>query len=103
MACFVLLCGLAPVALALSPRVGEPIAVLRLMPDVPVPAAIAEADVRLLWMSSGGHVVVLSAATPELIGALYRDGAFIVLAAAPMSGCSPEAVATSPLTGNRQP
>ncbi|WP_449410651.1 hypothetical protein [Methylobacterium komagatae] len=95
---FIVLCGLIPAAFALGPREGEPVAVIRLMPRAIVPKALAETDTPLLWMSAKGHVIVLPTATAQLLNDLYRDGAFLVLAAAPLNGCTPASPAKS-ITG----
>jgi hypothetical protein len=92
---FVLLSGLAPVVLALCPRPGEPVAVVTFVPDAPLPRAIAAAGGQILWMSTHGHVAVLHASRPDLVEALYRAGATLVLAASPLSGCLPTAAASS--------
>ena len=100
--CFIVLCGLGPVALSLSPRQDEPIVVLRLRPNELLPPAIANADARIVWMSARGHLLILSSAPPGLVSALYRDGATLVVAAAAVSGCLPRASATPFMTGIRQ-
>lgn len=97
-AVFVALCGLAPAALALRPREGEPIALVRLRPRTLVPDAVGNSDARVLWMSAQGHVLVLHASTPDLISALYRDDAALILAAAPLTSCLPRAGATPSIT-----
>ena len=95
---FASLCALAPVALALDPRPGRPIAVVTLMPDAPLPTAVAATEARILWMSSQGRIVILDAATPDLIAALYRGGATLVVSAALFAGCSPRpGASTSPI------
>ncbi|GLS55093.1 hypothetical protein GCM10007886_32770 [Methylobacterium gregans] len=82
-------CGLAPVALALAPRPGEPIAVLTLFPDAPIPKAVAASGASILWLSTGGHVAVLDASGRDAAADLRRAGAFLVLAAGPMGACLP--------------
>lgn len=86
--CLALLCGLAPAALALAPKAGEPVAVLALRPAAALAAAVA-AGTEILSMSAGGRVVVLRAATDDLAAALRRDPTILVLAAAPLAGCLP--------------
>lgn len=86
-AAFVALCGLAPVALAVTPRDGEPIAVLRPRPTSLVPQSVATHESAILWMSSLGHVVLLRASTPNLIRDLYHEDAALILAAAQLAGC----------------
>jgi hypothetical protein len=85
----VLFCGLAPVALALAPRPGEPVVVLTLRPDGSIPASVLASDAAILAASAEGHAVVLASASPGLVDELYRHGATLVLAAAPLSGCLP--------------
>lgn len=53
--------GLVPVALALAPRPGEPVALITLFPNTPVPEAVVGSGMPILWLSSGGHVAVLDA------------------------------------------
>ena len=96
---FAVLCGLAPAALALSPRSGEPVAVLTLFPDAVLPRAVTRTDARILWMSANGRVVVLHSSQPNLVSVLYRDGATLVLAASFLSGCMPSTSRTSSLSG----
>ena len=98
----ILLCGLGPATLSLSPRHDEPVAVLRLSPDELTPAAIAGVDVRILWMSPRGHILILSSAPPNLVWALYREGATLVVAATAVSGCLPKASASSSTIGTHQ-
>lgn len=85
----VLLCGLAPVALALAPRAGEPVVVLTFSPDAPLPASVLANDVPVLAASPGGHAVVLATSTPGLVRNLYERGATLVLAAEPLGACLP--------------
>jgi len=99
---FVVLCGLGPTSLSLSPRHDEPVAVLRLRPDGLLPVVVADAEARILWMSARGHLLILSSASPELVRALYREGATLVVAATAVSGCLPRASATPSMTGTRQ-
>ena len=82
-------CGLAPVALALAPRPGEPVAVLTLFPDGPVPKAVAASGASILWLSTGGHVAVLDAPGRDAAADLRRAGALLVLAAGPLGTCLP--------------
>lgn len=100
---FALICGLTPVALALSPRPGEPVAVLTLFPDAALPRSVASIDARILWMSAYGHVVILHLARPDLVGGLYRGGATLVLAASPLGGCLPSTPTSSPPRGDPHP
>ena len=99
---FIVLCGLGPAGLSLSPRHDEPVAVLRLRPDGLMPAAVANADARIVWMSARGHLLILSSASPGLVRALYGEGATLVVAATAVSGCLPHASATLSMTGTRQ-
>ena len=69
-------CGLAPVALAL-------------VPDAPIPQAVAASGASILWLSTGGHVAVLDASGGDAAADLRRAGAFIVLAAGPLGACLP--------------
>lgn len=96
---FIGLCGLGPVGLSLSPRENDPIAVLRLRPGAVLPAIVADSDVRILWMSARGHLLILSAAPPGFVQSLYREGATLVVAANAVSGCSPDAAAAPSPTG----
>ncbi|WP_244537544.1 hypothetical protein [Methylobacterium sp. yr596] len=96
-------CGLAPVALALAPRPGEPVAVLTLFPDAPVPKAVAASGVPILWLSPGGHVAVLDAAGRDAAADLRRTGALLILAAGPLGTCMPGFRLSSNLTGPTQP
>ncbi|GLS71290.1 hypothetical protein GCM10007890_33030 [Methylobacterium tardum] len=82
-------CGLAPVALALAPRPGEPVAVLTLFPDAPVPKAVAASGASILWLSTGGHVAVVDASRRDAAADLRRAGALLVLAAGPLGTCLP--------------
>lgn len=82
-------CGLAPVALALAPRPGEPVAVLTLFPDAPVPKAVAASGASILWLSTGGHVAVVDAPGHDAAADLRRAGALLVLAAGPLGTCLP--------------
>ena len=100
--CFIVLCALGPVSLALSPRQDEPVAVLRLRPSELLPEAVANADARIVWMSARGHLLILSSATPDLMSALYRDGASLIVAATAVSGCLPSSSATPFMTGMRR-
>lgn len=102
-AALVLGCGLAPVALALAPRPGEPVAVLTLFPDAPVPRAVATSQAPILWLSTGGHVAVLDAAGRDTAADLRRAGALLVLAAGPIGACLPGFRLPSTLTGTIQP
>ena len=95
----VAVCGLAPVALALAPRPGEPVAVLTLFPDAPVPKAVAASGASILWLSRGGHVVVLDAPGRDAAAVLRRAGALLVLAAGPLGACLPGNRPSPTLTG----
>ncbi|UYW31956.1 hypothetical protein [Methylorubrum extorquens] len=96
-------CGLAPTALALAPRPGEPVAVLTLFPDAPIPRAVAASGAPILWLSPGGHVAVLDAAGRDTDADLRRAGALLVLAAGPLGACLPGFRLSSHLTGRTQP
>ena len=96
---FILFCGMAPVALSLAPRPDQPVAVVTLMPDAPLPRAIVATDARVLWMSSQGRIVILSAASSSLVAELYRGGATLVIAAALFAGCGPNTPATTSRIG----
>lgn len=98
----VLVCGLTPAALALAPRPGEPVVVLTVLPDAPLPRAVAASDVPILWLSAGGHVAVLDGTKPGLITELRRSGA-VVLAAGPLGTCLPAMRRPVSLTGLPQP
>lgn len=93
-------CGLAPVALALAPRPGEPVAVLTLFPDAPIPKAVAASGASILWLSTGGHVAVLDASGRDAAADLRRAGAFLVLAAGPLGACFPGYRSPPILTGS---
>ena len=99
---FIVVCGLGPASLALSPRHDEPVAVLRLRPYELLPGVVASADARILWISARGHLLILSSASPDLVSALYRDGATLVVAATAVSGCLPRSSAIPSITGTRQ-
>ncbi|MDN3574274.1 hypothetical protein [Methylobacterium longum] len=99
----VLGCGLAPVALALAPRPGEPVAVVTLFPDAPVPKAVNASGAPILWLSSGGHVAVLEAAGRGTAADLRRAGALLVLAAGPLGACPPGFRLPSTLSGTTRP
>lgn len=99
----VAVCGLAPAALALAPRPGEPVAVLTLFPDAPIPRAVAASGAPILWLSPGGHVAVLDAAGRDTAADLHRAGALLVLAAGPLGACLPGFRHSSNLTGRTQP
>ncbi|WP_449410005.1 hypothetical protein [Methylobacterium komagatae] len=96
-------CGIAPAALALAPRPGEPVAILTLFPDAPVPRAVAATGATILWLSAGGRVAVVDAAGRDLAGDLRRAGAFLVLAAGPLGTCLPGLGRPSTLAGLPQP
>ncbi|APX86060.1 NADH dehydrogenase [Methylorubrum extorquens] len=96
-------CGLAPVALALAPRPGEPVAVVTLFPDGPVPKTVATSGAPILWLSRGGHVAVLGSDGRDVAADLRRAGAFLVLAAGPLGACLPGLRLPSTLTGPPQP
>jgi hypothetical protein len=96
-------CGLAPVALALTPRAGEPVAVFTPFPDAAVPRAVAATGAPILWLSSAGHVAVLDGTEPDLVAVLRRSGAVLVLAAGPLGPCLPGFRLPSTLAGTRQP
>lgn len=98
---FILFCGIAPVVLTLTPRPGEPVAVVTLMPDAALSAAIAVTDARIIWASSQGRIVILSAASSDLVATLYRGGATLVIAAALLAGCGPTTVSTTSPVGTR--
>lgn len=102
-AALILGCGLAPVALALAPRPGEPVAVLTLFPDAPVPRAVAASRAPILWLSTGGHVAILDAAGRDTAADLRRAGALLVLAAGPIGACLPGFRPPLTLTGTIQP
>ncbi len=95
-------CGLAPVALALAPRPGEPVAVLTPFPDAPVPRSVAASGAPILWLSPGGHVAVLGAVGRDGTSDLRRAGALLVLAAGPLGACLPGLRLPSILTGPPQ-
>lgn len=99
----VAVCGLAPVALALAPRPDEPVVVLTLLPDAPVPKAVAASGAPILWLSSGGRVAVLNARGRDTADELRRHGAVLVLAAGPLGSCLPGFQPTPILTGPPQP
>ncbi|KZB98963.1 hypothetical protein AU375_04766 [Methylobacterium radiotolerans] len=96
-------CGLAPVALALAPRPGEPVAIITLFPDGPVPKAVATAAAPILWLSAGGHVAVVDARGGDTAADLRRAGALLVLAAGPLGTCLPGFRPPSNLTGTTRP
>jgi len=98
----VLTCGLAPVVLALEPRPGEPIVVLTLQPDAPIPRAVLASGASILWLSAGGHVAVLDGTPPDLTTELRRSGA-LVLAAGPLGACLPGTRRPVTLIGLTQP
>ncbi|TXM95077.1 hypothetical protein FV223_02065 [Methylobacterium sp. WL116] len=97
----VLTCGLAPVVLALEPRPGEPVVVLTLRPDAPIPRAVLASGASVLWLSSGGHVAVLDGTRSGLTTELRRSGA-LVLAAGPLGACLPGVRRPAALTGLAQ-
>lgn len=86
----VVACGLTPAALALTPRSGQPVVVLTLSPDAPIPRAVAESGAPILWLSSGGHIAVVHADGRDVAADLRRHGAYLIAAAGPLSGCLPE-------------
>ncbi|AWB24952.1 hypothetical protein DA075_18280 [Methylobacterium currus] len=92
-------CGLVPAALALAPRPGEPVAVITLFPDAPVPKAVAASGAPILWLSTGGHVAMLDASGRDAAADLRRAGALLVLAAGPLGACLPGYRPSPPLTG----
>lgn len=96
-------CGLAPAALALAPRPGEPVAVITPFPDAPVPHAVAASGARILWLSAGGHVVVVDIAGSDAAAELRRSGALLVLAAGPLGTCLPGFQPSATLTGPPRP
>ena len=85
----VVACGLAPAALALTPRPGQPVVVLTLSPDAPIPRAVAESGAPILWLSSGGHVAVVHADGRDVASDLRRHGAYLIASAGPLGGCFP--------------
>lgn len=95
----IVVCGLSPVALALAPRPGEPVVVLTLLPDTPVPKAVVASGAPILWLSSGGRVAVLDARGLDTVRDLRRHGAFLVLAAGPLGSCLPDLRLTPTFTG----
>lgn len=99
----VLAFGLAPAALALTPRPGQPVVVLTLIPDAPVPHAIAESGASILWVSAKGHVAVLHADRQDLAADLRRKGVYLVAAAGPLGGCLPSLPLPATLTAPSQP
>ncbi|BAQ47642.1 NADH dehydrogenase [Methylobacterium aquaticum] len=96
-------CGLVPVALALAPRPGEPVAVITLFPDAPIPKAVAASGAPILWLSTGGHVAMLDASGRDAAADLRRAGALLVLAAGPLGTCMPGLRLPSNLTGPPKP
>lgn len=96
-------CGLAPVALALAPRPGEPVAVFSPFPDAPVPYAVAASGAPILWLSGAGRIAVLDGTDPDLVAVLRRAGAVLVLAAGPLGPCLPGSRHPATLAGSRQP
>ncbi|GJE74257.1 hypothetical protein [Methylorubrum suomiense] len=96
-------CGLAPVALTLAPRPGEPVAVITLFPDAPVPKAVTASGAPILWLSAGGHVAVLYAPGRDVAAHLRRAGALLVLAAGPLGTCLPSYRPSANLTGPSTP
>lgn len=96
-------CGLAPAALALAPRSGRPVVVLTLMPDAPIPRAVAGSGASILWLSSGGHVAVLHADGRDVAADLRRHGAYLVAAAGPLGGCLPGFLPPVPPIPSSQP
>lgn len=99
----VLSCGIAPVALALAPRPGETVIVLTLRPDAAIPRPILGSNARILTASPQGHFVTVPDASRDLVADLYRNGATLVLAAAPLIGCLPRGTLSPSFRTERRP
>jgi hypothetical protein len=77
---FAVVCILAPTALALSPRAGEPVAVIA-MPwsDVNAATVIATAGGQLIDVAASGVVAIGLGQQTGFAGRLYAAGALLVL------------------------
>lgn len=102
-ALLILSCGMAPVALALAPRPGETVIVLTLRPDGAIPRPVLVSNARILTASPQGHFVTVPEASRDLVADLYRNGATLVLAAAPLVGCLPRGTLSHSFRTERRP
>jgi hypothetical protein len=89
--------------MALVPRSGEPVVVLTLFPDAPIPHAVAASGAPILWLSAGGYVAVVSSTGRDAAADLRRGGAFLVLAAGPLGTCMQGQRPPTTLAGLPQP
>lgn len=76
---FAAACGLAPAALALAPRAGEPVAVVASPWAPKAPAIVAAADGVLIDAGRARIVAIATSDASDFVARLYRAGAALVL------------------------
>ena len=99
---FAAFCLLGPIALALSPRDGEAVAVLA----VPwwganASATVAAADGRLLDLAANQLLAIAIDGSPDFVSRLYAAGALLVVDARAAAFCFPAATQTPRMNGER--
>jgi hypothetical protein len=81
-------CLLGPIALALSPRDGEAVAVLAMpWPGANASATVAAADGRLLDLAANRLVAIAVDGSPGFVSRLYAAGALLVIDARAATFC----------------
>ena len=99
---FAAFCLLGPIALALSPRDGEAVAVLAMpWPGANASATVAAADGRLLDLAANQRLAIAIDASPDFVWRLYAAGALLVLDARAAAFCFPAAPDTSRTNSER--
>ncbi|HEY7386425.1 MAG TPA: hypothetical protein VH743_22410 [Beijerinckiaceae bacterium] len=97
---FSVLCLLGPLALALSPRDGEAVAVLAMpWPGASASATVAAADGRLLDLVANQLLAIAVDDSPEFVSRLYGAGALLVIDARAAAFCFPAANRPTPHQG----
>jgi hypothetical protein len=93
LAVLLLLMSLIPAgAIAMSPRDGEPVAVV-FMPgtdEATVLSRVVSAGGLLLGRGAAGNAIVVLPGRKDFIHAAYRSGAIMILAARGVRGCGPQ-------------
>lgn len=87
---FAIVVGLAPAALALTPRPDAPLAIVA-SPWQPGAAlrVAAAAGGTLIAASGGGTVAIVRSDDPAFVDQLFAAGAWLVLDATPVQACLP--------------
>jgi hypothetical protein len=99
---FAAFCLFGPIALALSPRDGEAVAVLAMpWPGASASATVAAADGRLLDLAGNQLLAIAIGGSPDFIARLYAAGALLVIDARAAALCFRTTSDTPRINGER--